>query len=296
MFFTKSSQFKLHYQFREYHFSPEQLRTTEPQKSGDNCITNIRNSLNTFCLALTFHVSLALSSRQTAFALREIFNIPISYQTVINYSKIASYYCNKFNKHFKGKPDYLNAGDETYIKVSGEHKYVFIIISVPSLVVHTYHVADYRDAQNAIASLNDVIQLKDDGQNFLFVFDGNPAYQSAINYFNMKASKLNKYEMKKVIGLQNLDQESTEYRYLKQIIERFNRTLKFHLRAASGFKNKEGAVALITLVITYYNFLRPHSSLNYKPPLVLDLLKDCPTIQSKWAVILNKGIDLDLAS
>lgn len=296
MYFTKSSQFKLHYQFRDYHFSPEQLRTTEPQKPGDNCITNIRNSLNTFCLSLVFHVSLALSSRQTAWALREIFNIPISYQTVINYSNTAAYFCNLFNNKFKSKPDILNATDETYIKVAGQHKYVFLVISVPSLTIQAYHVAHHRDAQNAIATLNDVVQTNLNGQELLFVSDGNPSYQTAINYFNMNASKIENYSLKKVIGLQNLDEESTEFRHLKQIIERFNRTFKFHIKAVSGFKNMEGAVALTALIVTHYNFLRPHLSLKYKPPVVLDFLKDCPTIQSKWAAILNKGIELDLAS
>jgi len=39
----------------------------------------------------------------------------------------------------------------------------------------------------------------------------------------------------KVIGLQNLDEESKLNRHFKQIIERFNRTYKYHVRADSGF-------------------------------------------------------------
>jgi hypothetical protein len=55
---TKSSQFKLRYQYRKYHFTNEQLQHSTPEQSP--LIFNIRNSMNTLCLALTFHFSFML--------------------------------------------------------------------------------------------------------------------------------------------------------------------------------------------------------------------------------------------
>jgi len=114
----KPSQFKLRYQFREYHFTEEQLQHSSPQKHSS--IFKIRNSLNSLSLVLTFHISLALSARKTAFILRNVFSIPLSYQTVLNYAQSASYYCHKFNLHYKGTVDALQAGDEAYIKILGK--------------------------------------------------------------------------------------------------------------------------------------------------------------------------------
>jgi hypothetical protein len=90
-----------------------------------------------------------------------------------------------------------------------------------------------------------------------------------------------------VIGLQNEDEVSEEYRPFKQMIERFNRTYKQHVKPAAGFNSYDGAMALTTLFVTYYNFLRPHGSLKYKSPIHIDQLEDIPTIQAKWIKLLS---------
>jgi len=87
---VKSSQFKLRYQFREYHFTQEELRHSAPEEKDASCLFKIHNSLNTLCLALTFHISLGISARKTAFVLRNVFNLPISYQTILNYTEMVA--------------------------------------------------------------------------------------------------------------------------------------------------------------------------------------------------------------
>jgi hypothetical protein len=63
------------------------------------------------------------------------------------------------------------------------------------------------------------------------------------------------------------DEVSKQYRPFKQLIERFNRTYEHHVRPANGFNCFSGAMALTTLFVTYYNYLRPHSALKYKVPI-----------------------------
>ena len=92
---------------------------------------------------------------------------------------------------------------------------------------------------------------------------------------------------KKVVGLQNLDTESEEYRPFKEMIERLNRTYKFHIRAACGFGSDSGAMALTTLFVTDYNFLRPHTSLGYRTPVPLKELEGIPKLQDKWSKIIQ---------
>jgi len=53
------------------------------------------------------------------------------------------------------------------------------------------------------------------------------------------------------IGLQNLDNESDEYRNFKQLVERLNRTYKYHTRPRAGFKSFYGAVALTTFFLHF---------------------------------------------
>lgn len=127
-------------------------------------------------------------------------------------------------------------------------------------------------------------------QEISFITDGNPSYQAALHFLNQSGDY--SLDLKRVIGLQNLDKESEEYRHFKQIVERLNRTYKYHIRAANGFKCKNGAVALTTLIVTHYNFLRPHHTLKYNTPVPLDFLQGIDTLQGRWTKIINTSLSL----
>ncbi|MFH1440945.1 MAG: integrase core domain-containing protein, partial [Candidatus Omnitrophota bacterium] len=154
------------------------------------------------------------------------------------------------------------------------------------------HIDDTRDTLPATIAMNEAVRTTTDNQCPTLITDGNPSYPSGIHFLNESRDN-NKILHKKVIGLQNLDSESTEFRPFKQLIERLNRTYKFHTQAANGFNSTSGAIALTTLFVTYYNFFRPHSSLNYEPPIPLDSLQSIPTLQGKWANILNSAFSLN---
>lgn len=288
----KTSQFKLRYQFREYHFTNQQLVHSAPEKHPS--IFKIRNSLNTLCLALTFHISMGISARKTAFILRNVFSLSCSYQTVLNYSQSAAYYCHTFNLNHKGDVDKTQAGDEAYIKIKGKQHYTFFFISSKSRKITAYHLDHSRDTLPATIAMSEAIRTSEPDQENELVTDGNPSYPAGIHFLNQ--SRDPKLSHKKVIGLQNLDSESEEFRPFKQLIERLIRTYKFHTRAACGFNTNNGAVALTTLFVTHYNFLRPHSSLGYSVPVPLEELEDMPTLQGKWAKILSMGFELPVAS
>lgn len=282
----KNSQFKLNYQYRAYHFQPEQLQHSSPSKPRVD-LTKIYSSQNVLGLVLTFYVSFAISARKTAVILRSVFNIHVSYQTVLNYAEAASYYCHRFNLHNKGPIDNISAGDETYIKIKGNHNYAFFFISSNSLKITSYHVANDRETLPATTAMLEAIRTAKADQKITLITDGNPSYPAGIHFINSHHSNNPDIQHRKVIGLQNLDQESEEFRPFKQLIERLNRTYKHHVRPSHGFNTFNGAVALTTLFVTHYNFLRPHMSLNYKTPIQLQQLDPIDTIQGKWAKILS---------
>ena len=282
----RSSQFKLCYQYREYHYRPEELIHSAPEKPHVD-ITKIHNSPDTLGLILTFYVSFASSARKTALIMRSVFNIDVSYQTVLNYAAAAAFYCNNFNLKYKGSIDTISAGDEAYIKIMGKHHYVFLFISSESLKITAYHVADNRETLPAIIAMKEAIRTAQPGQTIILVTDGNPSYPAGIHFLNALRENESSLQHRKVIGLQNLDSESEAYRPFKQLIERLNRTFKYHVKPSHGFNSLNGAVALITLFVTHYNFLRSHMSLNYRTPIELPDLTHIPTIQGKWAKILS---------
>jgi transposase-like protein len=249
--------------------------------------------MNTLCLALTFHISLGISARKTAFILQNVFQLQASYQTVLNYTLYAAPYCHRFNLEFKGSVESTQAGDETYIKVAGKHAYTFFFITPTRRKITSYHIDDSRDTLPATIAMTEAIRTAPDNQSPTFITDGNPSYPSGIHFLNESRNDNNKISHKQVIGLQNLDSESTEFRPLKQLIERLNRTYKFHTQAANGFNNTKGAISLTTLFVTYYNFFRPHASLDYESPIPRKDLLSIPTLQGKWAQVLNTAFSLN---
>jgi transposase-like protein len=250
-------------------------------------LTKIHNSENVLGLILAFYVSFAVPARKTAQILKSVFNIRVSYQTVLNYAAAAAFYCHNYNLLHKGQVDSIQAGDETYIRVLGKHQYVFFFIASKSLKITAYHVADNRGTQPAIIAMNEAIRTAAPGQECILVTDGNPSYPAGIHFLKAQDGADPDIQHRKVIGLQNLDAESTEWRAFKQLIERLNRTYKCHVRPAAGFNSTNGAVVLTTLFVTHYNFLRPHMSLDYKPPVQLPELANIATLQGKWAKILS---------
>jgi len=282
----RSSQFKLSYQYREYHYAPGELIHSSPEKPRVDLV-KIHNSPDILGLVLTFYVSFASSARKTALILRSVFNVDVSYQTVLNYAAAAAFYCNSFNLKYKGPIDKISAGDETYIKVLGEHHYVFFFLSSESIKITAYHVADNRETLPAIIAMKEAIRTAHPEQTIILVTDGNPSYPAGIHFLNAHRENDSPLQHRKAIGLQNLDSESEAYRPFKQLIERLNRTFKYHVKPSHGFNSVNGAISLVTLFVTHYNFLRPHMSLKYRAPIELPELEDISTIQGKWTKILS---------
>lgn len=283
---THSSQFKLHYQYRDYHFTTDELMHAAPDSSKVD-IDKIHNTPSVLGLVLAFHISFAIAARKTAQILRQVFRIPISYQTVLNYAEAAAPYCHHFNLTHKGAIDDESAGDEAYIKIQGKHAFTFLFISAQNLKITAYHVADSRDTLPATMAMTEAIRTAQPNQTLHLITDGNPAYPAGLHFINAQRDPTHQIQHHKVIGLQNLDATSELYRHFKQISERLNRTYKHHIQAASGFKSYNGAISLTTLIVTYYNFLRPHMSLAYQVPIPIEELKWLHTLQEKWCKIID---------
>ena len=286
------SQFKLRYQYREYHFQPAHLAPSAPDRPTVD-LTRIHRSSDLLGLVLAFHISFALSARKTAQVLRQIFGVPLSYQSVLNYAQAAAYYCHAFNLHHKGPLSDTATGDETYIRVAGKHQYPFLFLDPQGHQITSYHVAAERDALAATVALGEAARTLPQDRSLRFITDGNPAYQAGTHFLNAnRAASQPPFTLRQVIGLENLDAVSTQFRPFKQMIERLNRTYKHHVRPACGFETHNGAVTLTTLFVTHYNYLRPHLALDYRVPVPLPALSSLPTLQGRW----NKILELALAA
>ncbi len=87
------THFKLNYQYREYHFTQEQLNHSQPKAPKDTRVklSRIHSSDKLLGLILALHISFAMSAKKTALFLRLVFGVSISGQSVLNYAEAAAY-------------------------------------------------------------------------------------------------------------------------------------------------------------------------------------------------------------
>lgn len=283
--------FKLHYQYREYHISPNDLKTARCKEDTKVNLENIHSSYHTLGLVLTFAINLGLSSRVTREALKGIFDISLSHQTIINYINAAASHLSPFIDNNCPVPQSISAADETYIIVDSQWTYTWFIIDSKTRAICGYNLSQHRGMQPALALLYNTFGNPDETvKHSALVTDGNPSYDTAVMAYNdFIQNHENKLKKRTVIGLKNLDEESSEYRSFKQLIERLNRTYKYHTRPRAGFKTFDGAVALTTLFVAFYNFMRPHAARKRSTPVSLDSLKECHLMPEKWVTLIEQA-------
>ena len=276
--------YKVRYITREFTFDYKPLSSKSPVKSKIS-LPNIMVSSHTLGLIMSYYVNYHMSSRQTASIMRDIHGIRISHQTVLNYADAVSHVVKPFVDNYDYELSNSFCGDETYIKVNGKWQYIFFFFDSVKKIILSHRVSPNRDTFSAVKALDDVLsKLKNIPEKLNFIVDGNPIYLLAQHFF---ASEGINFDVTQVIGLTNKDEVSKEYRPLKQIIERLNRTFKGSYRTTCGFNSAEGSVAFVTLFATYFNFLRPHSTLNHKVPVQLPELKALETMPARWCKLVE---------
>jgi len=284
LYLEEPFRLKLRYIYREFivDFKPLQ-KTVHMPKVQD--LSRIHASSHTMGLILTYNVNFGLSTRMTAALMKEVHGLKISHGTVSNYANAAAVLVKPFVDTFDYKPTNNLCGDETYIKVKGKSHYVYFVMDAVKKNILAYPVSATRDTFAAIRALDDSLsKFKEIPDDLNLVFDGNPAYLLAQHFF---AQHDIHFDMNQVIGLKNEDPVSTEYRWLKQIIERLNRTFKHNYRPTNGFGSETGSVSFVTLFVAYFNFLRPHSSLEKRVPALVPELDRLPNMPAKWQKLLE---------
>ncbi|MED3816076.1 DDE-type integrase/transposase/recombinase, partial [Priestia megaterium] len=238
---------------------------------------------------LTYHVNYGLSARKTAAIMKDIHGVSVSHQSILNYENSVALWLKPYIDYFPYELSDQFCGDETYIRVNGRWHYLFFFFDAVKKVILSYPVSPNRDTATAIRAIDEVlVKLKEIPENLQFVVDGNPIYLLAQHFF---AENHISFDVKQVIGLTNEDDVSREYRPLKQIIERLNRTFKGNYRSTHGFGSEQGSVSFVTLFVAYFNFLRPHSSLEGKVPVTIPELEKLPTMPARWTALIGLAQD-----
>ena len=286
-------KFKLHYIYREFTIDFFKMDLSSLPKGATN-LTFRNFSSHIMGLCLTYNVNLGLSTRATARALWEVHQVKISHVTVSNYAKTAAALVKPFVDNYDYKPTNYLAADETYTKVKGVRHYVWFVMDAIKKSILGYQISSTRDVGPCILAMRMAFSRfkQFPGPALRFVADGYTAYKLAQQQFMLQGMDFNLIQ---VIGLTNDDPVSTEYRWLKQIIERLNRTFKFSYQVTNGYGSGEGSNTHVALFVAYYNFLRPHSYTYWQPLNSIPELESIPNMPAKWQKLIELSQKLILS-
>lgn len=286
-------KFKLHYIYREFTIDFFKMDLSTLPKGSFN-LTFRNFSAHIMGLCLTYNVNLGLSTRATARALWEIHQVKISHVMVSNYAKTAAALVKPFVDNYDYNPTNYLAADETYTKVKGVRHYVWFIMDAIKKSILGYQISNTRDVGPCILAMRMAFsKFKEFPGNALkFAADGYTAYKLAQQQFMLQGIDFNLIQ---VIGLTNDDPVSTEYRWLKQIIERLNRTFKFSYQVTNGYGSGEGSNTHVALFVAYYNFLRPHSYTYWQPLNSIPELEAIQNMPGKWQKLIELSQQLILS-
>ena len=278
-------KFKLHYIYREFTLDFFKVDLSSMPRGSVNLVFRTF-SPHILGLCLTYLVNCGLSTRATARVMQEVHNVKISHVTVSNYAKTAAALTKPFVDNYDYKPTNYLAADETYIKVKGIRHYVWFIMDVIKKSILGYQISNSRDAGPCILTMRMAFDKFKEfpGKALRFVADGYTAYLLARQQFALNDMD---FDVTQVIGLTNDDPVTKEFRWLKQIIERLNRTFKFSYKITNGYGSEDGSNTHLSLFVAYYNFLRPHSYNYWRPLNEIPELNSVSNMPGKWQKLLE---------
>lgn len=282
---TSSKQYRLRYHYRDFKFNMESLKKVTQSLNTNFDISRIHFDHRVLGLILTYYVNYGLGARKTSLIMKQIHDVRISHQTIINYANGVSALVKDMVDYYPYKIGSLLAGDETYIKVRGKNQYVFFWSDPHSKIITSHTIYPTRDTECACKSIYDCLRHYHGNipQDLTLITDGNPIYNAAQVFFDINDIR---FDLHQVIGVKNKDETSKLYRPFKQIEERLNRTYKQNYYGTNGYDKIEGANSYMILFVCFFNFLRPHSSLEFKTP-VTGLFDDDMLMPDQWLKLIE---------
>jgi transposase-like protein/rubredoxin len=254
------------YRFRAFDFDPDELECASPTNAPVN-LARSRFSPFLIAQAVNLYISLGLSLRQAACAIKQFWQVQVSYETIQTWVVSLASKLAPLVKLIPLPLSGIVVIDETYVKVKGKWHYLFTACDGLRGFIISQHLSPHRDAMAALTILKEVTR-RYDKREFIFVTDKAPIYEVAVHaasvFFNASIRH------RPVLGISPPPEgDPHTYRPYKNRMERLFGSYKAHYKRHKSFSSFEGAVAHAILYQLHYNHLKPHAAFDNKPPVLL---------------------------
>lgn len=158
----------------------------------------------------------------------------------------------KYYDQFQPKVGDIWIADETNLDIDGKNVWLWDIIDAETRYLLATKMSYTRTTQDA-QTLFELAKKKAGKSPKVIITDGLPAYVEAVEVFGK--------------GIEHKrSRPFTDKENSTNLIERWHSTLKERTKVLRGLKDTESALAFIDGFLAYYNFIRPHESLDNKTP------------------------------
>ena len=171
------------------------------------------------------------------------------------------------------------SADEIYFKTMGRGRYLYAVMDEKSKFVHATKAVYGKIGYNCTSLLKKAQKIAQTLMHIL-TSDKLRGYKLAVK--NMVHAYMLKHPYSNRI-IYHINAAAVNKRHINNNRrERLNGIIKKRIKVARGFKTKYPA--LLELLVTYYNFLRPHGGLNKKTPA--EMLGISVHKSDRWASLL----------
>lgn len=239
---------------------------------GKTDFKGMRYPVHTIITALSMFYLGKNSYRNIAQILRIVNNIKVSHTTIGNWCRQFAPLFNNLSLELLPMLNFDSDewhADETVVKINGKKHYIWFIIDSETRFILGFHLSPHRDSPQAFALMNTVKGL---GKAKSVVTDRYSAYQVPI---------------KTILGdqVKHIRVQSFKDDISNNLIESFHHQFKAWYKTKQGFNSFYSANNLISMFIFFYNFVRPHSSLNGLTPAQVAGLELTPKQKRKFLLV-----------
>jgi|GEM_PF-74505 len=282
---------KLHYIYRKPVFDITSLHPNSPDKPKTD-LANVRASSYVIGLILTYRAC-GMSTRFIETVMQEIHEVKLCHQTIKNYLDAAAYRLAPMVMNYPYKPSQTLTADETYVRIMAKWSYLTWSLDPKMQIITALNVSEKRNLVELAKAINHAVSkfsldmlAENADYNPLLVTDGNPVYKLIVQFLRQANIFINH---KVVIGLENNDDQSTDFRNLKQIIERLNKNFKKYINNSEYFGSTNGVLSAAIIFTAHFNFIRKNSVLNGKIPVPIETISSQQNQPYRWVRLLESA-------
>jgi transposase-like protein len=221
-----------------------------------------------------------LSLRDITDTVYQFYNIKLHHETVRRWIMKFTVTMNNYVNQLQPKVSDAWHVDEQMIKVKGKWLWSWNCLDEQTRFLIANNITNERtipETREILAKAKETTKTKPE----FIITDGLQAYRDAV---------LKEFQSWRKPVVSHVRLETIRERPNNNLVERFHGTFRERDKVMRGFKSKTTAKELTEGFRTYYNFIRPHMSLNgLTPSQVADI--DLQLGRNRWLSLLEKSLN-----